>query len=312
MNTKFLATSLDKLSSDIRIQIIIAGLTLVSVVLGILVFLPQIDVQDYLRPIFIFDFIVVIILAVDFYARMKASKQGFRYLKNHWYEIPAMIPLYFFFIVEYAPLFGTAFRSLRVLRVFRLLPLLRLANLFRTAHILRASGFVYVMIISTAAIIFGALGIYEVEMSNPEANIKDYGSAVWFAFTTITISIYGDVYPVTMEGKIIAAILILTGLAMILSFIASFGATLVESKLKTKVNLAEESRDLIKDKIDNLEKLEHDDIDTLTAMIKSLHGRLQKDSEQLYSCSNCGNSSIHKAIFCSNCGVKLAINNSKQ
>jgi ATP phosphoribosyltransferase len=65
---------------------------------------------------------------------------------------------------------------------------------------------------------------------------------------------------------------------MILSFIASFGATLIESKLKTKINVAEESRNLIKDKIDHLEKLEHNDIDTLTAMIKSLHGSLQKDS----------------------------------
>jgi voltage-gated potassium channel len=305
MNTKFLATSLDKLSSDIRIEIIIAGLTLVSVVLGILVYLPQIDVQDYLRPIFTFNFIVIIILVVDFYARMRASKQGFRYLKKNWYEIPAMIPLYFFFVVESTPLFGLALRSLRIIRLFRLLPLLRLTNLFRTAHILKASGFVYITIISASGIIFGALGIYEVERSNPEANIKDYGNAIWFAFTTITISIYGDVYPVTMEGKIIAAILIFIGLAMILSFISSFGATLFESKLKTKINVAEESRNLIKDKIDNLEKLEHNDIDTLTAMIKSLHGRLRKDSERLYSCSNCGNPSIRKTIFCSNCGVKL-------
>jgi hypothetical protein len=78
MKTKFLAKSLDILSTDIRIEIFIAGLTLVSVVLGILFYLPQIDVQDYLQPIFTFDFIVVIILAVDFYASMRASKQGFR------------------------------------------------------------------------------------------------------------------------------------------------------------------------------------------------------------------------------------------
>jgi voltage-gated potassium channel len=279
MNTKFLAASLDKISSDIRIEIIIAGLTLASVVLAILFYFPQIDVQAYERPIFIFDFIVTIILALDFYARMRTSKQGLRYLKKNWYEIPAMIPLYFFVIIEDAPLFGAALRSLRIIRLFRLLRLLRLANLFRTAHLLKASGFVYVIIIAAAAIIFGALGIYEVERSSPEANIRDYGNAVWFALTTITISGYGDVYPVTPEGKIIAAILIFIGLAMILSFISRFGATLLESKLKTKLNVAEESRNLIKDKIDHLEKLEHNDVDTLTAMIKSLYGSLQKNSE---------------------------------
>ena len=108
------------------------------------------------------------------------------------------------------------------------------------------------------------MGIYEVERSVPEANIRDYGNAVWFALTTITISGFGDVYPVTIEGKIIAAILIIIGLAMILSFISRFGATLLESKLKTRLNVAEESRTLIKDKIDHLERLEHDDLDTLT------------------------------------------------
>lgn len=305
INIKFFATSLDKLATDIRIEVFIAGLTLASVVLGILVYFPQINTQDYMRPIYIFDFIVVIILAVDFYARMRESKQGFRYLKKNWYEIPAMMPLYFFTVIEDAPLFGAAFRSLRIIRLFRLLRLLRLANLLRTANTLKASGFVYIVIISAAAIIFGALGIYEVERSVPEANIRDYGNAVWFALTTITISGFGDVYPVTIEGKIISAILIFIGLAMILSFISRFGATLIESKIKTRLNVAEESRTLIKDKIDHLEKLEHDDLDTLTMMIKNLHGKLQKDSKPLYACSNCASPSTDEAIFCSNCGKKL-------
>ena len=236
---------------------------------------------------------------------MRESKQGFRYLKKNWYEIPAMMPLYLFTVVEDAPLFGAALRSLRIIRLFRLLRLLRLANLLRTANTLKASGLVYIVTISAAAIIFGALGIYEVERTVPEANIQDYGNAVWFALTTITISGFGDVYPVTMEGKIIAAILIFLGLAMILSFISRFGATLIESKIKIKLNVAEESRTLIKDKIDHLEKLEHDDLDTLTMMIKNLHGKLQKDSRPLYTCSSCGNPTAYEAIFCSNCGRKL-------
>jgi voltage-gated potassium channel len=236
---------------------------------------------------------------------MKASKQGFRYLKKNWYEIPAMMPLYFFAFIEDQTFIGAVLRSLRIIRLFRLLRLLRLANLLRTANTLKASGFVYIVIISAAAIIFGALGIYEVERSIPEANIRDYGNAVWFALTTITVSGFGDVYPVTIEGKIIAAILIFIGLAMILSFISRFGATLIESRLKAKLNADEESRTLIRDKIDHLEKLEHDDINSLTAMIKDLHSKLQRDSQLLSSCSNCGNPSMNEAIFCSNCGSEL-------
>jgi voltage-gated potassium channel len=255
--------------------------------------------------IYTFDFVVVIILALDFYARMKASKQGFRYLLKNWYEIPAMLPLLLFTAIEEQPLIGAAIRSLRIIRLFRLLRLFRLANLFKTARYLKASGFIYLIIISSAAIIFGAFGIYEVEKTDPEATIKEYGNAVWFALTTVTISGFGDVYPVTAEGKIISAILIMIGLAMILSFISSFGATLIESRLKTRLRLAEESRTLIKEKIDQLEKLEQDDIDTLTSMIKSLHGKLQKDSKFVCSCSKCGNISTMEAAFCSKCGIEL-------
>ena len=217
-----------------------------------------------------------------------------------------MMPLILFTAIEEQPLIAAALRSLRIIRLFRLLRLIRLANLFRTAKYLKASGFIYLIIISSAAIIFGAFGIYEVEKTDPEATIKDYGNAVWFASTTVTISGFGDVYPVTAEGKIISsAILIMIGLAMILSFISSFGATLIESRLKTRLRLAEESRTLIKEKMDQLEKLEQDDIDTLTSMIKSLHGKLQKDSKFVCSCSKCGNISTMEAAFCSKCGIEL-------
>ena len=182
--------------------------------------------------------------------------------------------------------------------------LLRLTNLLRTAKNLRASGFTYLVIISAIAIIFGAFGIYEVEKSASEANITDYGNAVWFALTTITISGFGDVYPVTTEGRIISAVLIFIGLGMILSFISRFGATLIESRLKPKLKEAEESKTFIIDKIDQLEKLEHDDVDTLTTMIQGLHGKLQNGSKKLYSCSKCGNPTIYEDNFCSKCGVQ--------
>jgi voltage-gated potassium channel len=305
MNTKFLAAGLVKLGTDTKIEAFIAGLTLASVVVAMLVYVPQVDAQSYLQPIFIFDFIVVIILALDFYARAKISKQGFRYFVQNWYEIPAMIPLYFFIAAENEPFIGAMLRSLRIIRLFKLLRLLRLANLFRTARYLKASGLIYLVIIAAVTIILGAFGVYEVERSASGANIKDYGDAVWFALTTITISGFGDVYPVTIEGKAISAILIFIGIAMILGFISRLGATLVESRLKTKPTVAEESRTLIKSKIDQLEKLRHEDIDTLTATIKSLHGRLQKDLKPLYSCSKCGNPSAYEAIFCSNCGREL-------
>ncbi|MGA9171967.1 MAG: ion channel [Nitrososphaeraceae archaeon] len=59
-----------------------------------------------------------------------------------------------------------------------------------------------------------------------------------FAFRLVVY--VGDVYPVTPEGRVIAAILIFIGIGVILGFITRYGATLVEARLKTKVKLADE------------------------------------------------------------------------
>jgi voltage-gated potassium channel len=231
--------------------------------------------------IYIFDLGVCGLLAYDFYARMKSSNQApSRFLARHWYEILAMLPLLLFAAIEEQAFVGAALRSLRLIRLFRLVRLVRLANLFRTIRYLKSSGFVILVIIFTVIMIFGSIAIYTVESDSPDATIKTHEDALWFAITTMTISGYGDVYPVTIAGKVISVILIFLGLAIILGFISSLGATLVVSKLKTRLKLAEESRAMIKEKIDELEKLEKEDIDTLMEMIRSLHVTLRKQEQK--------------------------------
>ena len=114
-----------------------------------------------------------------------------------------MIPLFVFAAIETEPLIGGALRTFRLIGLFRLLRLLRVINLFRTAKHLKASGFIYFLIISSVIINFGSLGIYAVERETPGSTIKNIGDAFWFSFTTPTTG-YGDVYPITAEGRIIS------------------------------------------------------------------------------------------------------------
>ena len=97
----------------------------------------------------------------------------------------------------------------------------------------------------------------------------------------MTISGFGDVYILCdSAGKVISVILIFLGLAVILGFIFILGATLLVSKLKTRLRLSVESRPTIKKKKDELEKLEHEDVDTFMEMIKSLRGTLKKQEQK--------------------------------
>ena len=60
-------------------------------------------------------------------------------------------------------------------------------------------------------IIMFALSIYSVESSEPGAMIRDLPTAYWWMFTTLATVGYGDVYPVTGIGRVIAVIVMVYG-----------------------------------------------------------------------------------------------------
>ena len=54
-----------------------------------------------------------------------------------------------------------------------------------------------------------------VESSAPGSKIHSIGDAFWWAIVTVTTLGYGDIYPVTLEGRIIAAALMFVGIAIL-------------------------------------------------------------------------------------------------
>lgn len=218
--------------------------------------------------VYIFDFVVTIILAVDFYFRMKSSKEtNLKFLLRHCYEIPAMIPLFTFALLESQDVTGAGTRALRLIRMFRLIQLS-----FRTLRIFEGSSYLYFAAFSAMAIILAAFGIYSVESSAENSTIRNVGDAFWWAFSTITTASYGDVYPVTIEGKVLAVILMFVGLAILGVFISTIGATIIETRLRRphSISLAEETKTLIKQEIDRIENLAQTDFEDLMLSIRNL------------------------------------------
>ena len=74
-----------------------------------------------------------------------------------------------------------------------------------------------IVILSVATsfiIIFGGFGVYLVEHKQPSANITTLGDAIWWAVVTLATVGYGDYYPVTPLGRIIAIFMMLTHLRL--------------------------------------------------------------------------------------------------
>ena len=160
----------------------------------------------------------------------------------------------------------------------------------------------------TATVIFGAIAIFEVEQETPieKRTIKSLEDGIWFAFTTITISGFGDVYPLSTIGRIIAAVLSFIGLAIILGFISNIGTSFVVSKLnKSHKKQLDETKELVKDKINTLEQLQVDDNMDLATKLNNLQEQLKSQKPLSSVCINCKLSVPPDSVYCNKCGSKL-------
>jgi len=117
-------------------------------------------------------------------------------------------------------------RSARVLRISRLAPLgLRVVADLR--RLLQRRGLQYVILGGLGAVVGCASLVYLLEKDSG-GTIKDYGDALWWAATTVTTVGYGDTFPVTSEGRGVAALLMLVGITFFSWVTANIAAFLVE------------------------------------------------------------------------------------
>jgi voltage-gated potassium channel len=159
--------------------------------------------------------------AIDLAIRLWLAKGlRLRYAVSHWYDV-AMVLL---------PL-------LRPLRLLRMLTILRMFD--RTGA--RASAGrvgIYVGGASTMLVFLAALATLDAESRNPDASITTYGDALWWAAVTTTTVGYGELYPVTTEGRFVAVGLMLVGIGLIGSVTA-----MVVTVLTSHVENAQEHGD---------------------------------------------------------------------
>lgn len=135
--------------------------------------------------------------AVDFAARIYLAEERRRYVLAHWYDV--------------------ALIALPMLRPLRLLRLLALARVLHRSSAGSLVGKVstYVAGVALMSLGLGAIAVLDAEQGAKGANITNFEDALWWAATTVTTVGYGDHFPVTTAGRIVAVALMLIGIASI-------------------------------------------------------------------------------------------------
>ena len=194
------------------------------------------------------DFFICFIFIYDFFLRLYRAPAKISFLKWNWIDLVSSIPM--FDALRWGRLFRVV-RILRILRAFRSTKLL-IHYLFRN----RAnSTFSAVALISLVLTIFSSIAILNFE-TEAESNIRSPGDALWWAFVTITTVGYGDKYPITYEGRIIAAVLMTAGVGLFGTFtgyVASFFLEPEQQREESEMQRLIQEIQLLREKVEALE-----------------------------------------------------------
>lgn len=132
------------------------------------------------------------------------------------------------------------FRLLRIFILFRVLKLFRYAkSLRRLISILASKKFeiLTLMVFTMIMIMVSSVLIYVMEANNPDSKINTLFDAVYWSVVTIFTVGYGDFVPVTDGGRVVAMMIIVSGIAVI-----SFATSIVVSAFTEKLDEIKEDK----------------------------------------------------------------------
>ena len=260
----------NKLIENNNLKIFFASLIIASVLVVFVDLLYPLN-ENQRTVLRIFDLAVVVMLALDFLTRLNSSQNKSRFILRHLYELPALIPLF---------LTGTTDGS-SLLYYIRLIALFRVVRLYNIMLYINGSELIILASMSAVSILFGGFAIYIVESGQPDSSINNIADAMWWSIETITTVAYGEYYPVTDLGRLIASIMMFTAIAFLWTFVGLVGSRFVAKRISKKekdisdsdkpTSVVYETKSMVKRRIDEIETLGKDDLEALITIIRSLN-----------------------------------------
>ncbi|WP_353681678.1 ion channel [Microbacterium sp.] len=146
--------------------------------------------------------------AIDYIVRLAIAKNRWRWFYRHLLDLAIVV--------------------LPMLRPLRLMRFLTILAIFQrgAGNLLRGQVVIYTFGATLLAILVAALAVLDAEQA--EGTITSFGDAAWWAFVTITTVGYGDYFPVTLAGRLVAVGLMVGGIALIGVVTATLASWIVE------------------------------------------------------------------------------------
>ena len=195
---------------DLFIQFLIV-ISLVSFCVETLPNLSK-DVASFLS---LLETITVIIFTIEYLMRLTVADRRVKFVFSFFglIDLLAILP---FYIAS-----GVDLRSVRIFRMFRLFRMLKILRFssalkrFRSAFYLVRAELVVFLSATMFLLFVAAVGIYYFENPAQPDKFSSVFQCLWWAVATLTTIGYGDIYPITVGGKIFTSFIAVVGIGFV-------------------------------------------------------------------------------------------------
>ncbi|MEM9694138.1 MAG: ion transporter [Myxococcota bacterium] len=175
------------------------------------------------------DNLVCAIFITEFLVRLRMAPRRFEFVRRNWVDLLGAVPTV------------DALRSVRLIRFVRLLRVTRFFLIWRRVsrryELPLPKGALTNLGLTTVAIwVVSSLVFYRFEHGANEG-IQTYRDAFWWSMTTLSTVGYGDLYPTSDEGRLVAAITMVLGIGLLGSVAATTASTFLELRDRGKKGL---------------------------------------------------------------------------
>lgn len=210
---------------DKTINAFIIFLIISNVIVVILETVPELH-DKYLTFFYYFDMISVIIFTIEYLLRVWSCDHDPRYSHTFFgrlkymvsaeglIDLLAILPFYVHVVVGLDLRMLRILRLLRFLRLFRLTAYMKSAKMIRNVFVKRANDLKLSVVLILILIIIASSIMYFAEHAAQPAVFSSIPATLWYAIVTLTTVGYGDMIPVTIIGKVMTGVIMLSGVAI--------------------------------------------------------------------------------------------------
>ena len=165
---------------------------------------------------FLYDFEVfcIVVFSIEYLLRIFAANKPLGYIFS-FYGIIDFLAIMPYYLSSFDLRYLRAFRIFRVFRAFRLIRYNAALNRFKIAFRLVKEELILFMMVIFILLFLVSAGIYFFENQAQPEFFKSIFHSSWWSIVTLTTVGYGDVYPITLGGKIFTFFVLIIGVGVV-------------------------------------------------------------------------------------------------